>query len=69
MEISRGTYIYYEIASPRLYYLKQLRQCDVALVDQLMFYKSVNLPLSKYACHACLTDLTKHDTDTFENIS
>ena len=58
----------YSIASPRLYYLKQLRRCGVALEDQLMFYKSVIVPITEYACPAWHTSLTKHDTDTLENI-
>ena len=58
----------YATASPRPYYLKQLRQCGVALEDQLMFYKSVIVPITEYACPAWHTSLTKHDTDTLENI-
>ena len=50
----------YSIASPRLYYLKQLRCCGVALEDQLMFYKSVIVPITEYACPAWHTSLTKH---------
>ena len=51
-----------------IYYLKQLRRCGVALEDQLMFYKSVIVPITEYACPAWHTSLTKHDTDTLENI-
>ena len=58
----------YSIASPRLYYLKQLRRCGVALEDQLMFYKSVIVPITEYACPTWHTSLTKHYTDTLENI-
>ena len=42
----------YAVASPRLYYLKQLRRCGVATEDQLMFYKSVLAPITEYACPA-----------------
>ena len=56
----------YATASPRLYYLKQLRRCGVALEDQLMFYKSVIVPITEYACPAWHTRLTKHDTEILE---
>ena len=39
----------YAVASPRLYYLKQLRRCGVATEDQRMFYKSVITPIKEYA--------------------
>ena len=58
----------YANASPRIYYLKQLRRCSLALENQLMFYKSVIVPITEYACPAWHTSLTKHDTDTLENI-
>ena len=58
----------YAVASPRLYYLKQLRRCGVATEDQLMFYKSVIAPITEYACPAWHTSLTKNDTETLENI-
>ena len=58
----------YANASPRIYYLKQLRRCSLALENQLMFYKSVIVPITEYACPAWHISLTKHDTDTLENI-
>ena len=42
----------YAFASPRLYYLKQLRCCGVAIEDEFMFYKSVIAPVTEYACLA-----------------
>ena len=57
----------YATASPRLYYPKQLRRCGVALEDQPMFYKSVIVPITEYACPAWHTSLTKHATETLEN--
>ena len=47
----------YSIASPRFYYLKQLRRCGVALEDQLMFYKSVIVEIycAKHFSCRCLT--------------
>ena len=66
MEISRGTHIFNCI--PILYYVKQLRRCGVALENQLMFYKSAIVPITEYACPAWHISLTKHGTETLENI-
>ena len=50
----------YAVASPRLYYLKQLRRCDVATEDQLMFYKPVITPITEYACPAWHRTTQRH---------
>ena len=35
---------------------------------QLMFYKSVIVPITEYACPVWHTSLTKNDDETLENI-
>ena len=58
----------YGRASPRLYYLRQLRRCGVHTKDLLMFYKSVIRPILEYACPAWHTSLTQQDSDLLEQI-
>ncbi len=55
-------------ASPRLYYLRQLKRSGVSNKDLTMYYKSVIRPLLEYACPAWHTSLTNHDSELLEHI-
>ena len=58
----------YSRASPRLYYLRQLRRCGVADKDLIIFYKSIIQPVLEYACPAWHTGLTQQDSNLLEQI-
>lgn len=58
----------YSKASPRLYYLRQLRRCKLSNADLLMFYRSVIRPLLEYSCPAWHTGITKQDSEHLEHI-
>ncbi len=58
----------YSRASPRLYYLRQLKRCGIPSHDLIQYYKSVIQPVVEYACPVWHTSLTKHDSDILEHI-
>ncbi len=58
----------YARASPRLYYLRQLKRCGIATHDLIQYYRSVIQPVVEYACPVWHTSLTKQDSDTLEHI-
>ncbi len=55
-------------ASPRLYYLRQLRRCGLSDSDLLKFYKSIVRPILEYACPVWHPGLTGSESQSVEQI-
>ena len=55
-------------ASPRLYYLRQLKRSGMSSGDMITFYKAVVRPVLEYACAVWHPGLTTHQSDTLEMI-
>lgn len=55
-------------ASPRLYYLKQLRRCGLPIHDLVKYYRAIIRPLFEYASPVWHSSLTITDSETLEQI-
>ena len=55
-------------ASPRLYYLRQLKRCGLSQSDLLAYYRTMIRPILEYACPVCHAGLTKGESDIIERI-
>ena len=55
-------------ATPRLYYLRQLRRCGLSQCDLLASYRTLIRPILEYACPVWHAGLTKGESDILEKI-
>ena len=55
-------------ATPRLYYLRQLRRCGLSQCDLLAYYRTLIRPILEYACPVWHAGLTKGESDILEKI-
>ena len=55
-------------ATPRLYYLRQLRRCGLSQCDLLAYYRTLIRPILEYACPVWHARLTKGESDILEKI-
>ena len=55
-------------ATPRLYYLRQLRRCGLSQCDLLVYYRTLIRPILEYACPVWHVGLTKGESDILEEI-
>ena len=58
----------YSRATPRLYYLKQLRRCGLSQCHLLAYYKTLIRLILEYACPVWHAGLTKGASDILEKI-
>ena len=58
----------YSRATPRLYYLRQLRRCGLSQCDLLAYYRTLIRSLLQYACPVWHAGLTKGESDILEKI-
>ena len=55
-------------ATPRLYYLRQLRRCGLSQCDLLAYYRTLIRPILECACPVWHGGLTKGESDILEKI-
>ena len=55
-------------ASPRLYYLRQLKRCGLSQSDLLAYYRTMIRPILEYACPVWHAGLTQGESDIIEKI-
>ena len=55
-------------ATPRLYYLRQLRRRGLSQCDLLAYYRTLIRPILEYACPVWHAGLTKGESDILEKI-
>ena len=55
-------------ATPRLYYLRQLRRGGLSQCDLLAYYRTFIRPILEYACPVWHAGLTKGESDILEKI-
>lgn len=58
----------YARASPRLYYLRQLRRCGLSNNDLLTYYQTMVRPILEYACPVWHAGLTIGESELLEHI-
>ena len=56
-------------ATPRLYYLRQLRRCGLSQCDLLAYYRTLIRPILEYACPVWHAGLIKGESDILARIT